>query len=252
MVALLALGHGASAQVAPPEPVNAPEIAIDPQRAAEPPAAEPEPEPGTSVTLRPAQLARRLGAMELFRRHSLRFAPSYDLGARQERGIGNNWQVFRGGVDEQLDPPAFYRMVGRDDLAQAYQRRQALMIGGYLVAAVAFGAAAWIYYRGDNLDSCSVPFSQLEQCANDRMHSQVPAIIAGGVAVAGGLFGTYFFRNPHPIDENDAKTLADAYNQRLRGQLGLPVATSEPLVRELAVSPVSGRANRGLVLAGRF
>jgi hypothetical protein len=182
----------------------------------------------------------------------MRFAPSYDLGARQEREIGDNWQVYRGGVDEQIDPPAFYRIVGRDDLAEAYQRRHALMIGGYVVAGVAFGAAAVIYYRGDSLDTCAGPATQAEQCVHDRMRSQVPAIIVGSVGLVGGLFGTYFFRNPHPIDENDAKTLADAYNQRLRGQLGLPVASSEPLVRELAVSPYAAGASRGLVLAGRF
>jgi hypothetical protein len=226
------------------------DIAIDPQRAAEPRATAPE--PGASSPLPPTLLARRRASQALFRRYSLRFAPSYDLGARQEREIGDNWQVYRGRVDEELDPQEFYRMVGRDDLARAYQRRQALMLGGYVVAGVAFGAAAVIYFRRNDPRGCDPASPQFDQCSRDRILSNVPGIVAGAVGVAGGLFGTYFFRNPHPIDENDAKTLADAYNQRLRGQLGLPVAGGEPLVRELAVSPVVGSASRGVALAGRF
>jgi hypothetical protein len=54
------------------------------------------------------------------------------------------------------------------------------------------------------------------------------------------------------LDENDAKALADAYNQRLRGTLGLPVANRDPVIHDLALSPSAIGSSRGLVLAGRF
>jgi len=226
------------------------DAARDPPRSAEPQATTPQ--PGASSTLQPALPARRRSAPELFRRRSLRFARSHDLGAQPDRELGDHWRVFRGGLDEELDPPAFYRLVGRDDLARAYQRRQALMIGGLVVSGVAFGVAVAMHYRGDDLESCTVQPNYFDQCAHTETHTQVPAIVAAGVGVVGGVVSTYFFRNPHPVDEDEAKTLADAYNQHLRGQLGLPVARSEPLVRELALAPYVEGASRGFVLAGRF
>jgi hypothetical protein len=143
-------------------------------------------------------------------------------------------------------------MVGREDLARAYHRRHVLMISGYAVAGAAFVVAGAIYFQRASYDPCDLPRPQRDECVDNRGRSQVPAIIAGGVAVAGGLFGTYFARNPHPIDVNDAKTLADAYNQRLRGQLGLPVASRAPVIRELALLPYIAGAAGGLVLGGRF
>jgi len=219
------------------------EHAVDPGRTADRTVLAPVP-PGAS----PEQNRRHVAEL-LCRQHALRFAASYDLQAQGLDSSGS-WQVFRGGVDEQLPAPAFYRALGREDLARGYERRHALMLGGFAVAGAAFVVAGVIYLQRADFDGCRVPLDQFDQCAHDRMRSQTLALVAAGIGVAGGLFGTYFSRRPHPIDENDAQALDDAYNQRLRSTLGLPVATREPVVRDLALSPSA--TGRGLVLAGSF
>jgi hypothetical protein len=64
------------------------------------------------------------------------------------------------------------------------------------------------------------------------------------------LFYYYF---PQPVSENEAKQLADGYNQRLRGQLGLPVVSQRaPLIQQLAVAPFATGSGAGFSLTGRF
>lgn len=63
--------------------------------------------------------------------------------------------------------------------------------------------------------------------------------------------GFYYYYHPHPISENDAKALADAYNQRLRRELGLPVVT-RPLLHDLKLTPFVARGDAGLTLGARF
>lgn len=59
-------------------------------------------------------------------------------------------------------------------------------------------------------------------------------------------------RHPQPIDEDGARTLADGYNQRLRGALGLRAAARPPRLRDVALVPYAGRTDAGLALGGRF
>jgi hypothetical protein len=59
--------------------------------------------------------------------------------------------------------------------------------------------------------------------------------------------------HPHPITENEAKSLADGYNQRLQRELGLPVAVREPLLRDVKLTPFLARSDTGgLALSARF
>lgn len=206
--------------------------------------------PGSSEEL--AERARRQAADLAFRQHALRFGPSYELGAQHTGGGGQSWQVFRGAADQELDAPAFYQALGRDDLADAYRRRHTLMIGGYVASGAAFIAAGLLAIRKSDYSACG---SQLDpaayqRCWDEHTLSQTPALVAAGVGLAATAFASYFYRNPQPIDEHDAKALADAYNQRLRRQLGLPVASRRPIVRDVALAPyVAGHA-AGLALAG--
>ncbi|HEX8108059.1 MAG TPA: hypothetical protein VF516_10055 [Kofleriaceae bacterium] len=66
---------------------------------------------------------------------SLRFAATYRPDRQGNPSSSNQrWVVFRGAVDQELDPLEFYRIVGREDLAASYERRQVLMFGSYVVA----------------------------------------------------------------------------------------------------------------------
>ena len=199
-----------------------------------------------------AQLSRRRAAEVAFLHQSLRFRPTFDR-VPADGDDGGPWQVYRGGADQEIEAPEFYRALGRDDLADRYRMRQRLMIGGFAAGTVAFVVAGVLNIRTDDLRACDgMPPGVFDACVHDHMHSAVPTVVAGGIGLAAALFGTYFYRRPHPIDENDAKALADAYNQRLRRQLGLAAQSAPPLVHDLAVTPRLAGRDAGLALGGRF
>ena len=198
---------------------------------------------------------QRRAAEFLFRQRSLRFGPSYEIGAQHTHGdVGQQWQVFRGRVDQELDALEFYQQIGRDDLAHAYQRRRALMIGGLVASGLAFITAAVLNVRNrPDLGSCNGLQGQaFDSCVDMHTTALSPMIIAAGSGMAAMAFSIYFYRNPHPIDENDAKALADAYNQQLRRELGLPVAIRRPILGDVTLRPYVAEHDAGLALAGRF
>jgi len=201
-----------------------------------------------------AERARRQAAELVFQQQALRFGPSYDLGGHHTPGGGQGWQVFRGAVNAELDAPAFYQALGREDLADAYRQRHTWMLGGYAASGLAFVAAGLLAVRKSDYSACSAQLDAVayQRCWNDHTLSQAPALIAIGVGLTATAFASYFYRNPQPIDERDAKALADAYNQRLRRQLGLPVAAPRPIVRNLALAPFVAAGDRGLVLRATF
>jgi hypothetical protein len=69
--------------------------------------------------------------------------------------------------------------------------------------------------------------------------------------VTSALVGTYFSARPQPISEDDARALADAYNQRLRRRLGLPPAP-RPALRDVTLTPYVAAHDAGAVLGARF
>jgi hypothetical protein len=80
----------------------------------------------------------------------------------------------------------------------------------------------------------------------------VGPLIAIGIGTIGLGVGVWYQFHPHPIDENAAKSLADAYNQGLRRQLGLPVASRRPLLRGVRLAPYVAAHQGGLGLSARF
>jgi hypothetical protein len=216
--------------------------------------AEPPPSPAALAGPTDAELRRaRREATELrFKRRSIRFEPS-DPGA-QPRTRLPEWLFLRGELDQPLDAPAFYRLVGRDDLAWAYHRRHGLMIGSYVLAAAALTVAGVLFAANDD------PFCEVEltpdghgQCLRIRHPSSAAsAWILLGVGVTGALVGTYFSTRPQPIDVDDARALADAYNQRLRRRLGLPPAPRHARLRDVTLTPYVTGHDTGLVVGARF
>jgi hypothetical protein len=208
------------------------------------------------VTRAAADLAERVGQRvnELkFKLMSLRFAPTYEAPARPRRAP-RQWQVFRGGRGEELDPPEFFQMVGRDDLAASYRRRHLVMVGSYSIAVAGFATAAILTIESESpLTECqTVQGDQGQVCIDQRHRSLAPVVVALAAGLAGIVVGTYLHRHPQPIDEDDARALADGYNQRLRGALGLRTAAKPPRLRDVALVPYAGRTEAGLAMGGRF
>lgn len=240
-VALVDLGNG---RVAASVEVDAP---------ADPEAALPV------VTRAAADLAQQLGQRvnELkFKLMSLRFGPVYESQTRRSRSA-RQWRVFRGQRGEEVDPPEFFGLVGRDDLATSYRHRQLVMTGSFAVAVAGFATAAALTIENQSpLTECqTVQGDQGEVCLQKKQRTVMPIVVALVAGVAGVAVGTYLYRHPQPIDEDDARALADAYNQRLRGALGLRTAarsTPGPRLRDVALVPYAGRSDAGLALGGRF
>jgi hypothetical protein len=206
----------------------------------------------TAVVELDAQVSARVNEFK-FKLLSVRFAPSYLADARLDRGA-RQWQLYRGSRDQELGAPEFYQMVGRDDLARAYQHRRYAMWGAYIAGGAAFATAAVLTVRNE---SDYEPCNMIEGpgglvCVNQQHRSLAPVIVALAVGLVGVGVGTYYQRTPQPIDENDAKSLADAYNRELRGKLGLTAEAHAPRLREVAVAPYAGGSAAGLVVGARF
>ena len=216
-----------------------------------------DPEAALPVVTRAAadlaeQVGRRVNELK-FKLMSLRFDPRVE-GPPRRRASPRQWQVFRGKLGEEVEAPEFFEMVGRDDLVAAYQRRRYVMIGGYAVAALSFATAAVLTIRSESpIASCTNVRGEAGQnCLDNNNRSLVPTVAALVVGVVGVGVGTYVHRHPQPIDEDDARVLADGYNQRLRGALGLRAAARPPRLRDVALAPKLGRGDAGVVLGARF
>lgn len=199
-----------------------------------------------------AQVARRVNEFK-FQLMSVRFAPTYLANARLDRA-SRQWQLYRGSRTQELEAPEFFQLMGRDDLVSSYRRRRYIMYGAFAVAAAAFGTAAVLALGNESdFDTCgAAPGPDGQNCVNEHNRSSAPMLIALGVGVAGVAVGTYYHRSPQPIDEDDAKALADAYNRQLRGRLGLTAAARPPRLRDVTLAPYPRGAGGGLAVAGRF
>jgi hypothetical protein len=117
---------------------------------------------------------------------------------------------------------SFYEALGRPDLVAEYRARSARrswLIG--VGAAVALGGALYTaasWPSGGN-DPGSPTF--VEQMNRDSQRAQ-DAIVTGAAISAGGLVLMMIgaFTDPNPVDEVEARRLADEYNRRLEGKLG--------------------------------
>jgi hypothetical protein len=186
---------------------------------------------------------------------SLRFAATYRPDRQGDPSSSNRrWVVFRGAVDQELDPLEFYRIVGRDDLAASYQRRQVLMFGSYVVATfgVVIGMDLQLTAKPAFSACASLPSTQQAQCQLDHEPSNLPALIGAGVGLGAAMVGTYLYRHLQPIDESEARSLAALYNHQLIRQLGGPGVARRPAIRDLTLRPYVARDDTGLVLSARF
>ncbi len=145
--------------------------------------------------------------------------------------LSRSWTIHQGDLDEELKPVAFYAAVGRPDLGEQYTQRKHQMIGGFVVAGLGFAADAILLGLRSNTAGVLVAFA---------------------VGFGGSLYGIHYSNHLHPIEENYAKALADAYNQRLRKDLGLPVVLRRPLLQDIKLAPYVAGNDRGVALRASF
>jgi hypothetical protein len=218
-----------------------------------PPAAAPPPPP-VVIDDRAEREQREIAELK-FRRQALRFGNTVVVTATGSVvSVSRRWSVHQGDLDQELEPEEFYAKVGRPDLGEVYASHRRLMIGGYTVsiAAIVVGGALAIGLRQD----CVVgqPFDEFQRCEDSNTQTFTTALIAGtSVGLVALGVGLWYQWHLHPITENEAKGLADVYNQRLRRDLGLPVVRREPVLRDVTLAPFIARGEvRGLALSARF
>ena len=155
-----------------------------------------------------------------------------------------------GGLRTQLDPLAFYKLVGRDDLAEALARRtstrQAMVLSGAalaslgglvlvgdLVADLIYGVSHVCFTYAD----CTAP-----PPGTSSNPAWAPALFVGGLAAIGvgsgvALYGAVGF-HPDAGGVEQRRTLADGYNARTT-QADPPEATPDALVASSSPSPLA-------------
>ncbi len=205
----------------------------------------PDAPPAIAIIDDRAERERRDIAELQYRQQALRFGAGYVgensvtsaalIGAPDSR----RWSVYRGDLDHELTREDFYRVIERPDLLKDLRTRRdnTKMLRGM----------AWL---SGMVSAVGTVFLVRGAVENGDVNT------GWGIASLGGLVASATFAmvashraaSPHPIPLSEAKSLADAYNRRLRGQLGLPTASSRPPIRELRLSAGPG----GLALGGTF
>lgn len=119
------------------------------------------------------------------------------------------WLPFQGKEHRLLDHPSFYRLMGRDDLASAYGRNQAVQIG-FLVGGIGAGVAG-----------LAILYSGAHGSTYDRTTGYTGLGVMAGGAV---LFMIAWNYSVDPVSEAEARELADDYNRNVLRRAGVPIA----------------------------
>ncbi len=167
------------------------------------------------------------------------------------------WSVpYEGKYKKPLAGVDFYRKLGRADLLQAYQDREALRTGltvGGAVVIVAGVIATVAIGVGQSEDCGPVTAPGFATCVDRNAHqgfdATAGAIALGVTLLGGGLVWAGAAIDPNPVGTVEARQLADAYNRELRQRLGAAPRADAVDVR---LVPHLEREGAGLMLAVRF
>ncbi|HEX8113750.1 MAG TPA: hypothetical protein VF516_38725 [Kofleriaceae bacterium] len=225
-----------------------------------PPVAAPPPPPPPAVIDDRAEREQRELAERKFRRQAIRIGDTLLVTTTGSVvSVSQRWVVRQGDLNLELEPEEFYAKVGRPDLGEAYASRRKLMLGSYIAAGVVLVAGTALAFGLNQHKDCPTNLQDPTyfMCADSNLNADQNKIITStaalGVSTVGLFVGLWYQLHLHPISENEAKSLADVYNQRLRRELGLPVVVREPLLRDVKLTPFVARSDTGgLALSARF
>ena len=245
---------------------------------APPPPVVPSPDPAPVPPAVIEYLAKHDRAELNFKRHSIRFGANYQLlgsgtsawtSAWTSRGTSawtstaltspelvRRWVAYQGDIDHELEPEEFYATVGRPDLADRYRSRHHIMIGSFIAGSVIATAGAVVLLEAPHR-TCSYGDPTYDTCLKDRhreLHNiLIETSVVLGVSAIVCSVGLYLYVSPHPIDEDEAKSLGNEYNQRLRKELGLPTLTQRrPRLQDVRWTPYVTDRQVGGALSARF
>ncbi len=189
-------------------------------------------ERGADIAAKTAKTAQR--AADPMRRRYLAQHVWFDETDEDADALDQWKRVYRGDQKQSLDGEAFYYEIGRPDLADAYGTQQVIkwsIVAGVLT--VGAGSAAAIMLTGE---------------PGNQSRLGTAGAVGGGAFLGAALVGMYY--NPHPIELDEARKLANEHNEKLRDELGLPDEAADEQASNLKWS--FGVSPRGVSAGFRF
>lgn len=183
-----------------------------------------------------------------FNRRSIRFGATYDLRAAGNfTALHSKWTAYQGDIRQKLAAPQFYDMVGRPDLVDSPSNRKTAMVAGFVLGGigVAVTYGLFVYATVSSFD-CDIDG---RNCPN---RSYTPALLTGAASALSFAIAIYYATHIQPIDDAEAKALANAYNERVRRELGLPVSMHRPVLHDIKLVPYITGQDAGLAIGARF
>jgi hypothetical protein len=175
--------------------------------------------------------------------------------------VGSITVAYQGDMHRKLHPQEFYQLVGRPDLADAYDRRVTVGWTGLLAggAVSLVGMYLWVDNAFVYSDACDIGSGSYDQCQADYAKEREPYKWAGiGLTVGGTvgmLVGYYYLLHRNPVDESEVYSLAAQHNEQLRAKYGLPTTSlrkPRKIDHSFVIAPYAGGDGGGLAVAGRF
>jgi hypothetical protein len=168
--------------------------------------------------------------------------------------------AYQGDMHRKLEPREFYELVGRADLADAYDRRTAIAWGGLIGGGVVAMTGGLLWAKNLNpSNDCDPLASDYMQCSDRADANAAPVRTAGmamfAVGSVGALVGIYYIYHRHPVSDSERYELAASHNAELRAQYGLPTARlhrPRTTDRSFVIAPYASSDAGGFAIAGRF
>ncbi|MEM9488747.1 MAG: hypothetical protein AAGC55_06360 [Myxococcota bacterium] len=177
--------------------------------------------------------------------------------------------AWKGTKKKPLSGTSFYLAAGRRDLAVKYQRRNVTRWALIITGAAAMLTGAYLLVSTD--DCADLTGAAADDCSSSNTQRSIYGWSSMGVGGAIWFTGQYVL-DAHPVSAKQAQKIANAHNERLRGDLGLspdyappkpkkkePKPKEQPKKKnkkkkkaELHISPMVGVGGGGLVVFGRF
>ncbi len=178
--------------------------------------------------------------------------------------VVSQWTApYEGKYKKPLQGAAFYKKVGREDLALAYTNKMSLkttagiaggaaIVGSSILLITAFSA------QGEDCDALSPGFNACFSRERERFDRKSQQVLIGVGLSGAGIAALWLAMaiDPHPVTASEARELADDYNQRLKADLGLsdegkPLRSRSHSIQAW-LTPVLRPDGAGLLLSGAF
>ncbi len=192
-------------------------------------------------------------AEEEFEKRAVWFQDFGAFDARSGAMVASWSEPKKGKYGEPLEGADFYAYVGRPDLAEQYRAAEEENASDFRTGGLVSLAGIGFMVAG--------PFILPKSCdeTGDYCSRRIALpLIGGSLLMTGGLlYMLGSWDNPHPVQEHEAREIADKYNEKLKAELGLraeaePAPTSQEPRLDVAAAPFIMPGGAGFALGVRF